>query len=78
MAQLVLAIAKFRCIIRELLAGLLMSWIRGNPGLSRSFVTEPHILLCHYYYDVALLVGVLLLFVEVGRSLVKHLSKKKL
>ena len=38
-----LGFAKLRCVIRELLAGLLMFWIRGTPGLSDSFVTEHQI-----------------------------------
>ena len=39
-AQLMLSIAQLRCVIRELFAGLLMSWIRGTPGLSDSLSTE--------------------------------------
>ena len=51
-----LSIAQLRCVIRKLFADLLMSW---TPGLSDFFLTEPPILLCHYF-DVVLLVEVLL------------------
>ena len=57
-----------------LFAVLVMSCIHGIPSLPGSFVIEHHFSLCHYC-DVALLVEVLLLSVEVdlnfGRTVVQ-------
>ena len=50
------------------IAGFLMSWICGTPGLSDALCVEPQILLCHCC-DVVLLVGVLPLSVEVDQFL---------
>ena len=52
-----------------------MSWIRGNPGLSDSLITDYQMLLCHFG-DVVLLVEVLLLFVEVDQFLVQRLIEQ--
>ena len=53
-------------MIREPLAGLLMSWIRGVPSLSGSGVVEHQISLCHHC-DVVHVAEVLLLSVEVDQ-----------
>ena len=52
-----------------------MSWTRGIPGLSDPFMTEPHILLCHYF-DIVLLVEVLLLSVVVDKFLAHRLIQQ--
>ena len=70
-----LSIAQFLCITRELIAGLLMSWICGTPGLSESLIIEPRILLCHGC-GVVLLVEVLFLFAEVDHFLVHRLIEQ--
>ena len=53
----------------------MMSWIRGTPRLSYSFITEHQFSLCHYC-DVVLLVEVLLVFVEVDQFLVQRLIEQ--
>ena len=60
--------------IRERFAGLLLYCIRGMPSLSDSLITEHQVCLCHYL-DVALLVEVLLLFVEVDHVLVQLIQR---
>ena len=61
--------------VRELLAGLVMSWIRGIPDLSESLVIDHQFSLCHCC-GVVLLVEVLLLFVEVDQFLVQRLIEQ--
>ena len=66
---MMLAIASFHCVNRELIPLLLRSWIRGT--LPDASIIAPQIFLFHYL-DVVLLVRVLPLFVEVDQCQVQQ------
>ena len=65
----------FRCVILQLIAGLLMSWIRATPIVSDSLIIERQFLFCQYF-DIVLLLEVLLLLLEVYQFLVQRLIEQ--